>query len=107
MAFNLTAKSLCSKSHSKVYAAAQRYLKAHGIEYSIKSPWDPATDMSVALHGEYAGMYLQIGDGYITVCADIKEEVFFFHDVDERVTLNDALRACLTEYKSELKKNLP
>lgn len=107
MAHDIKAEDCARKSHFKIFKDVRLYLKAHGIEWTVMYKHGDMFDMQVSMLGEYRGMSLQIGDGYITVCANINDEAFLFHDVEGKVTLNEAMRNCLTQYKQELKKNLP
>jgi hypothetical protein len=64
---SITSKSITRLRWSGITPKVRRELAARGIEHGPVQPADEVTDCEIKLLGEYEGVGIQIGDGYLSV----------------------------------------
>ena len=90
----ITEKNITRLRWPAIAAKVRRELADRGIETGRVEPWTEDTDYALHLAGEYDGLHIQIGDGYLSVVGR-KGEDFYFVDLDTAGGLANSLTKCL------------
>ena len=91
---NITEKSVARLMWSAIVPKVRRTLADRGIIVKSIEPLDDETDCEIKLTGEYSGVVLQIGNGYVTTYTR-KGDAFWFIDVEGKRDLLKALTETL------------
>jgi hypothetical protein len=82
---SITAKNIARLRWSGIAPKVRKELRARGIEEGPITGWTSETDYEIQLLGEYRGVHIQIGDGYLSVVGHRDDDggSFLFCDLDE------------------------
>lgn len=94
---SISSKQIEGLRWSRIAPKVHKELTLRGIPVLKVKPWTEETDMSVHLDGEYAGVHLQIGDGYVSAVGKSPKEkdTYAFYDIDDDMDFPTCLTKAL------------
>lgn len=92
---SVTYKAVKSLRWPSIACKVRALLARQGISEERVEPATDATDWEVHLTGEYKGVWVQVGDGYVTACAWADDDGLYMVDVTPKQDLKAALSKAL------------